>query len=333
MIAYLLLGLITYSTAYPFNSTECTECIEVFNYIHSHNDSLGEMIDDFNHVCRELNISGCENITRFADKVLMTNSTEICEFLDICDNLDLDNFVFDTGQHDIKIFRYYDLLIGYKLIMTDTNVLNFTKVWSIKLEEPYTDINKLVINPPYDHNSLEIVTGCDVCNAYDYILKITTENYVYYSNITSGLVFDRLKIENNYKPISGGLINLEPSYNSQQIIDSIYNGTLFTPIIDVNSHVSQCNYTGPSSSPPSPPTLYNCIRHTIGAISLGEWKLNIPSEPPRCGTALEMYCPHTRLGKLDCLNCIVRNQDLLSTCNSIDEQRWCDRSNFKRAEI
>ena len=115
MIAYLLLGLITYSTAYPFNSTECTECIDVFNYIHSHNDSLGEMIDDFNHVCHELNISGCENITRFADKVLMTNSTEICEFLDICDNLDLDNFVFDTGQHDIKIFRYYDLLIGYKL--------------------------------------------------------------------------------------------------------------------------------------------------------------------------------------------------------------------------
>ena len=125
MIAYLLLSLITYSTAYPFNSTECTECIEVFNYIHSHNDSLGEMIDDFNHVCHELNISGCENITRFADKVLMTNS-KICEFLN-SDNLDLDNFVFNADEYDIKIFRYYDLLIGYKLVI-GYNILNFTEL-------------------------------------------------------------------------------------------------------------------------------------------------------------------------------------------------------------
>ena len=139
MIAYLLLSLITYSTAYPFNSTECTECIEVFNYIHSHNDSLGEMIDDFNHVCRELNISGCENITRFADKVLMTNSTEICEFLDICDNLDLDNSIknayfilsanciIDLGR------RSFFLYIELKFILAFASLFKSFKLLSLDL--------------------------------------------------------------------------------------------------------------------------------------------------------------------------------------------------------
>ena len=92
--------------------------------------------------------------------------------------------------------------------------------------------------------------------------------------------------------------------------------------------MSQCNYTAGNSPPGTAPSLESCIYNNIESISLEQWEVHLPKQPPRCGTALEMYCPHTKNGRLECLNCIVRNQNLLSNCDSISEERWCDRSNF-----
>ena len=53
--------------------------------------------------------------------------------------------------------------------------------------------------------------------------------------------------------------------------------------------------------------------------------LDIPKQPPISG-CLEMYCPHTKRGRSDCLRCIVINQKLLATCNSFDAENWCEKT-------
>ena len=335
-LLFFLPTVLQQTIAYPFNSSKCTECIETFNNIHNHNDSIVKALNTF---CKEYNISDCH--MNQIDKALMTNSTKICEYLEICDDLTTNNFIFDTDPYDIKIFRYYDLLIGFKLDMSQSNIMNFTKKWSIKLAEPFKTITTIPLQTPYDRATMPYI-GCDTCNLgkvmtvagraetdypiqANHILKVNTNNYVYYINITDGIVFDRLTIKHNR--LFQGLTNIKSPSTSTTITDSIYNGTMFISTIAISSVTSQCNWTDPLSTTGTVPTLENCIYSQITGIDITEWGVDIPKQPPRCGTALEMYCPHSKLGRSDCLRCIVINQKLLATCNSFDEENWCENNN------
>ena len=207
--------------AYPFNSTLCFECIDDFNYIHKHNNSITHAMKEVNNFCNDYNITGCNNITTYVDKLIMQNSTVICEDLGVCDKLDIDNFVIDIYgkiEQNIKIYRYYDLLIGYRVNIIGGDILNYTKLWQTKISEPYYDVSKINISTTNDL----------VCNGYttiptppapseskptnlrdiDYILKVATDNYIYYMNVTTGTIIDRLPINNN-EPF-----NLEVYYNN-----------------------------------------------------------------------------------------------------------------------
>ena len=101
----------------------------------------------------------------------------------------------------------------------------------------------------------------------------------------------------------------------------ICNGTLYNINIDVSVIPSQCNYTTPDN--PNP-TLTNCIYNSVNGISMNELGINLPGVPPRCATALEMYCPHNIGGRENCLNCLVKKQTLLKTCSILQEENWCD---------
>tara|TARA_B110000261_G_scaffold135740_1_gene153340 strand:- start:245 stop:529 length:285 start_codon:yes stop_codon:yes gene_type:complete len=89
----------------------------------------------------------------------------------------------------------------------------------------------------------------------------------------------------------------------------------------VNSVPSTCNYTTPGNPTP---TAESCVYNTIGSMSLTKMEIQMPYEKPRCGTALEMYCPHDNKGKADCLSCMVRHREDLAMCDVITEENWCN---------
>jgi hypothetical protein len=335
LFSIFLLTLVPFINSYPFNNSECVQCIEGINYIHANNNSIKHIANEFNSFCDYYNISGCHNLTNYGISLINQNSTIICEELGYCDTLNMDSFAFDCNPYNVTILRYYDLLLGYRVDVLD-NVLNYTKLWTTKIAEPYTNISLLSLDTHYNIINYPSYTGCDVCfydtssgapvyPAYDArqqnsILKVSTENYIYYMNITSGLVYDKLVVHSHRKT------NVPMIFDTYQypssVLDHSYNGSLYNIDIDVSSTQSQCNYTSPDNPIP---TLANCLYNTINSISMSEMAINLPTVPPRCATALEMYCPHNIGGRENCLNCLVKKQPLLKTCSIIEEEHWCNK--------
>ena len=123
----IVLSLLPYitETVTPFNSSECTSCIEKFNYLHSHNESIVQFVENMNDFCDYLNITNCRNWTKNVDKYIMKNSTEICQDFEICDVLDIDNFAYqDPYYSNINIYTYYDLLLAFKVNVLSNSVKN-----------------------------------------------------------------------------------------------------------------------------------------------------------------------------------------------------------------
>ncbi len=56
LIALLLIVPLV-SAVDPFNSSECTSCIEKFNYLHAHNKSIVGLVNNINNFCDYYNIS------------------------------------------------------------------------------------------------------------------------------------------------------------------------------------------------------------------------------------------------------------------------------------
>jgi len=330
--------------AHPFNSTICFECIDDFNYIHKHNNSINKIMTEVNTFCDEYNISGCENMTNYVDKLIMQNSTIICQELGVCDRLDVDNFVIDIYgpiEQNIKIYRYYDLLIGFRVNIISDSILNYTKLWQTKISEPYWDVSKININPvgqllcngdttsPTPPPPSQINPD-DNFRRYDYILKVSTDNYIYYMNVTTGTIIDRLSITNN-EPLD---LDLYYSNNNQPIVnDYLFNGSIYKLDININVIISNIKYnttTNDGYSCIQNPTtgLWECKRpcnyNNVNTINILPLNVYIPEQSPTCHEALETYCPRSLSKRELCLNCLVKNQAILSQCTVLEEEYWCD---------
>ena len=321
---FLLLAVnsFTNTNAYPFNNSECVQCIESVNYVHLHNNSIKHMANEFNSFCEYYNISGCRNLTNYGFSLINQNSTDICEELGFCDTLSMDSFAFDCSPYNVTILRYYDLLLGYKVDVLN-NTLNYTKLWSTKIEEPYTMMSLINLDTHYNRVNYNSYAGCDLCdgssNSHSSILKVLTENYIYYMNITSGYIYDKLVVHNHRQ--NNNPMIFDTYQYPKSVLDQIYNGSLYNINIELGTTPSQCNYTAPDNPTP---TLENCIFNTINSISMNHMTINLPSVPPRCSTALEMYCPHNIGNRENCLNCLVKKEQLLKTCTILKKENWCD---------
>lgn len=337
--------------AHPFSSDGCVKCIDKINYVHSYNQSFINLFYNITDFCQKYEIEFCSNITDFTG--FFNKSPEyICDKLGYCETLDISRYIFDFRHESINkygndynditnkylnnlyLYQYYDTIMC--LNKSSTTTLNFTKLWQIKLGEPYKNIRLLNIDTKYIDTNYKPFTGsfmkCIDCsptyitNSGKFIiinenmLKIDTSNYVYYINITSGQVFNRFNItKNNY--------NFDIQYdspdcssvNSPYMCDTLYNGGLFSVEFDVVNTVSTCNTTANGVI-----TSNQCIYNNIQSSSTNKYGINFPKPPPRCATALDMYC-HDRTQKEDCLNCLVKNQDKLTTCSIIEEEDWCNK--------
>jgi hypothetical protein len=296
---------------------------------------------EVNTVCDEYNISGCKNMTNYIDKLIMQNSTVICQELGVCDKLDVDNFVIDIYglmEQNIKIYRYYDLLIGYRVNIIGGDILNYTKLWQTKISEPYWDVSKININPVGDllcngNTTIPISPPSQInpnnLRSVDYILKVSTDNYIYYMNVTTGTIIDRLSINNN-EPFD---LDLYYNNNNQPIVnDYLFNGSIYKLDININVIISSIKYNTTANDGycvQNPTTgLWECKRPcnycNVNTINILPLIVQIPEQPPTCHEALETYCPRSLSKRELCLNCLVKNQAILSQCTVLEEEYWCD---------
>ena len=130
------------------------------------------------------------------------------------------------------------------------------------------------------------------------------------------MILDRIVVNNSY--MVGWMPSITGDSVSQYVYDTNYNESLFLTNILVSSIPSKCNYTRNQNV-----YTQNCLYNTV-SMTLSPININIPKEPPKCGTALEMYCPHSTTGRVNCLNCLVQNKELLSTCSVAEEELWCN---------
>jgi len=339
---YLLISIINVTYSYPFNSTLCVECITKINYIQNNNNTINTINtieQNINNMCDYYNISGCNEKTKNGKQWLLEPPETICRDLDYCDRLSYDNMILSTDNgYGIgwKLYRYYDLIVSLKEdILLDRHIVNHTKIWSLKIDEPFKSVSVIDI-----HNTT-IWAGGGSLNAYSclyecpaatgpppniypyagtYILKLTTTNLLYYINITTGTILSKYTINNiKYNVALYNVALYLPPYNNTWY-DTTYNGTAYTNIINANFEQSTCNKTTGNVK------CLNFVGADFTSVQTA-WESQFPTEKPRCGEALELYCPHNFKNREDCLNCVIKNRDIFSVCSIEDEENWCRRNN------
>ena len=319
-VLFLLISGIGLGYSYPFNSSLCVECIKKFNYIQNNNNTINtinSVEQSINNLCDYYNISGCTEQTKKGKEWLFKSPETICRDLDYCDYLSYDNML-EGGSPVGKLYRYYDLIILLKEdILLDQHKINNSKIWSVKIDEPY--------------KSSSVITGgtsCSSCGGAFYLLKLNTKNLLYYINVTNGNILYKYninKIQNPlYNPMYGyyknppSIVPPPPQITNFIIYDTIYNGTFYNSIININTEQSVLGL------PCRPTTPTNCSNLISIDFSIEKWDTVFPTEKPRCGQALEMYCPHNFKNREDCLTCVIKNQDIFSVCTITDEEEWCN---------
>lgn len=326
LLFYILISNFTLSYSYPFNSSLCVECIKKINYIQNNNNSINNINTierNINNLCDYYNISGCAERTKKGKEWLFKSPETICRDLDYCDYLSYDNMLVDldavVGGRVGKLYRYYDLIILLKEdILLDQHKINNSKIWSIKIDEPYKS------NYVLGRGGEE----CSSCGKPFYLLKLNTKNLLYYINVTNGNILYKYninKIQNPpYNPMYGfykyppSIVPPPPQITNFIIYDTIYNGTFYNSIININTEQSVL------ASSCSIPTPTNCSNLVSIDFSIEKWDTIFPTEKPRCGQALEMYCPHNFKNREDCLSCVIKNQNIFSVCTIEEEEEWCN---------
>ena len=323
---YLFISIINVTYSYPFNSTLCVECITKINYIQNNNNTINTINtieQNINNMCDYYNISGCNEKTKNGKQWLLEPPETICRDLDYCDRLSYDNMILstDNGYIGWKLYRYYDLIVSLKEdILLDRHIVNHTKIWSLKIDEPFKSVSVINI-----HN-----TSMSSCLYYcpdvppliypyagTYILKLTTTNLLYYINITTGTILSKYTINN----IKNNVALYLPPYNNTWYVTT-YNGTAYTNIINANFEQSTCNGTRRGGTA----LCLNFLGVDFTSVQTA-WDSQFPTEKPRCGEALELYCPHNFKNREDCLNCVIKNRDIFSVCSIEDEENWCRCNN------
>jgi len=314
-------------SSYPYNSSECYQCIETINYIHENNISLKELYNNLDDICGYFNIS-CSKIDKMEYNFLMSNSTQVCEALKKCDTLSLKNYIISGMEQrlplNLHIFYYYNNIIAYSLNISNNGDTLFNKEWNIKIDEPYIDAIFIQMTSGSEFINGTHIYNCNDCNSPNIIniLKINTPNYIYYLNATNGILLDRIHVINNYIP---PLTQIEITYNYNKtsviqnnlinMYDPIYNGSLYVVDFNIKTFVSSCSCFG---------NIYPCYYNTIGQISLEQRKFILPSIPLTCDQSLHKYCPNTNITRDQCLNCLISHKDGLNVCSVNQEESWCD---------
>ena len=311
---------------YPFNSTKCYDCIMNINYIHKMNLTLTEWLNNYEGLCIDLNIS-CEKFTNKEYKFLMSNSSKVCESMGYCDELTMNNFVIQ--YESLYIYYYYNNIIGYNVNSSNNGGMTFTKKWQFKIDEPYNNVSIVSVHTPNLFNNGSFLTSCFTCSIWKgypeqyeslSLLKLSTQNYIYYINISNGIILNKINILNNYIPKTP--LPIKYNYNTTSnpknevinIYDPIYNGSMYIINFNINSSFSYCN--------PSKYTTTKCIYNNIISIKIEPQDLIIPSIPLLCYQYLQKWCPKNT-SREKCLNCLVKNKNYLQQCSVLEEENWC----------
>ena len=73
----------------------------------------------------------------------------------------------------------------------------------------------------------------------------------------------------------------------------------------------------------NPENKVNCVYVKLSSIELEKLNIEIPI-PQQCYDSLQYTCPLTN-NKEQCLNCLIKNKDLLNSCSASEEEEWCNK--------
>ncbi len=318
-------------TAYPFNSSFCASCISKINFL-QHDNATQKDISNLElgvlNFCDEFNISGCQEAIASERRWLHQPAVKICEQLDFCDSLNYENMILNISP-GLSLYYYYDLVIALQdNFNMDTGMVNHTELWSFKIPEPYISADMISL-----YNDSYYTCSCYICvnerqnttnsDCYNQIkiLKLRTSNYIYYVNTDNGVVLAQIQINNllgNYKFGHSGMYSYlptQPAFNNT-LYDVNYNGSLFFSEIIFEMEKGTCQ---------SPSSL--CFHLVNPRIKIKNLESIFPQQKPRCGLALQMYCPRNFINREMCLKCVIQNQNIFSVCSIQEEEDWCNYVN------
>jgi len=222
---FSILTLIAYSSfKYPIftpNVTDCHECIESINSIRQNNTKIINMYNNLYSICSQYNNTDCQLMLNKTEHwLLKENSTNVCEYLGFCDKLSFSDYI--TSFNEYHLFKFYNrlLVMNSKSILDIVNssfIENMTLVTEYGFNETLIDIS--ILSLPY--------LDCESNNIT--LLKVTTDNYMYYYNTT--------KLNLAFSVYTGSRYNMEHRHNYKflsdkfrsaglYIVDWFYNSTL-----------------------------------------------------------------------------------------------------------
>lgn len=229
-----LCSLISVSVAFPFNESECNTCVNTINSQREfNNNTISMFFNTLGNLCDMYNISHCTNmLNKSEDLLLRTNSTTICRKLGYCDELNFNNYIttIETGNETTYVFTYYNRLLGLTNNSSDVGNIQFHTNWSIILDEPLVSLNTMKFN--FNDTCYSLVEN-------DTILKIETENYLMYYNLTNMKMIDSF-YTGYHLNVSGVELFNTSEFTNDLMIDVFNNGTVYSVFAKWNMHDMYC---------------------------------------------------------------------------------------------
>ena len=170
---------------------------------------------------------------------------------------------------NISIYRYYNKIIALKEDIIN-NLINYNKVWSIIIDEPYKFITLLNIYYPRglwpnDYS----YSDCSYCGTNFYnIIKLNTQNFLYYLNRTDGSILYKKYIPNLENIIINDLSISDKQEN--RTYDTLYDGSIYNIITEYKYIPSICynkKYTN----------INHCMYTNIKNINIKKYYINYPN--------------------------------------------------------
>lgn len=179
---FTTLFLLSFFNHNQYSSNICNTCINVTQEIKDNNSSLQSFFEELSTLCPYTNQTRCyQNLNNTYSYIINHNSSDICLRLGFCSNLTMEDYLITSPSRNTDLYSHYNNLLGYNVTF-NLNHLNNNLVWNLTF-------NETVESASFIEYSGSISPYMPInCYGYHYnILRVETENYVYYFNYTNDI--------------------------------------------------------------------------------------------------------------------------------------------------
>jgi hypothetical protein len=169
------------------SSNLCNTCINVTQEIKHDNSSLQHFFQELSTLCPYTNQTNCyQELNNTYSYIINHNSSDICENLGLCSSIKLGDYSCSSPDYKTGVFIHYNSLLGYSNPISQdiNNFITFNQKWNLTFNE--TVYSSSFISSPTEQPFRNNAFPKNCMLSYNYvILKVVTENSVYYFNYTN----------------------------------------------------------------------------------------------------------------------------------------------------